>query len=48
MKYRVVKTLTKGKPNIIKDQLIALTGEGYKGSSCAASKPGWKWAAIGA
>jgi hypothetical protein len=31
MKYRVVKTLTKGKQNIIKDQIIALTGAKHKG-----------------
>jgi hypothetical protein len=31
MKYRVVKNLTKGKQNIIKDQLIALTGTKHKG-----------------
>jgi hypothetical protein len=30
MKYRVVKTLTKGHPNIIRDQLVALTGK-HKG-----------------
>jgi hypothetical protein len=32
MKYRVVKTLTKGKQNIIKDQIIALTGAKHKGA----------------
>lgn len=31
MKNRVVKTLTKGKQNIIKDQIIALTGAKHKG-----------------
>ena len=31
MKYRAVKTLTKGKPNIIKDQIIALTGARHEG-----------------
>lgn len=31
MKFRVVKTLTKGKSNILKDQLIALTGAKHKG-----------------
>jgi len=31
MKSRVVKTVTKGKQNIIKDQIIALTGAKHKG-----------------
>jgi hypothetical protein len=31
MKYRAVKTMTKGKPNIIKDQLITLTGASHQG-----------------
>lgn len=31
MKYRVVKTLTKGRQNIIKDQIVALTGAKHKG-----------------
>jgi hypothetical protein len=31
MKWRAVKTLTKGKQNILKDQLVALTGAKHKG-----------------
>jgi hypothetical protein len=31
MKYRVVKALSRGKQNIIKDQIIALTGAKHKG-----------------
>lgn len=31
MKWRAVKTLTKGKQNILKDQIVALTGAKHKG-----------------